>query len=523
MASKFLATGGTQKLDDGTAVIYAASLGSTNLEPSKPVKTNGVLQLVSENLDIGDVNNLATDLVYKTQLEFTEQLGGYVPSPNHQRLYFKTDEKLYKLNSAGVETEIGGGGGGGGISYDAGSVVQGNGIVFRNGTDVDKVKNASYFGLINLPVIGESLLCNDIQLPNVYSVETSITVNETKLTKVSYDGATTTTIDDELAVNKIKNTTGTAEVELETDGKINIIGDSLVKLRANGTTNRLTDYLSLESATDCWMTALKGIYINAFETDNTTPNLTLNAVNGLLTIQAINGNINNLTKGLITLENIPPNPVVERNGFIFNPDDVRVDFNKLDVSKGFLNLDAVNNINLQSTTGAINLSAFGGGGVGVDILAQNGNITLTPGSGSSVLCYNINPLTDNFAVVNKNYLDSRLSVIPTTTPFNLIIAGTDEVNLITTIGEKMEIYAPATITLNRVAFSTTQAGGVDFTAGVYQNGTLIKQMILGGLSYSDQAITPITITKGDIIHIKVIDVGLSTATGLKCCLEGVYQ
>ena len=489
MASKFLATGGTQKLDDGTAVIYAASLGSTNLEPSKPVKTNGVLQLVSENLDIGDVNNLATDLVYKTQLEFTEQLGGYVPSPNHQRLYFKTDEKLYKLNSAGVETEIGGGGGGGGISYDAGSVVQGNGIVFRNGTDVDKV----------------------------------ITVNETKLTKVSYDGATTTTIDDELAVNKIKNTTGTAEVELETDGKINIIGDSLVKLRANGTTNRLTDYLSLESATDCWMTALKGIYINAFETDNTTPNLTLNAVNGLLTIQAINGNINNLTKGLITLENIPPNPVVERNGFIFNPDDVRVDFNKLDVSKGFLNLDAVNNINLQSTTGAINLSAFGGGGVGVDILAQNGNITLTPGSGSSVLCYNINPLTDNFAVVNKNYLDSRLSVIPTTTPFNLIIAGTDEVNLITTIGEKMEIYAPATITLNRVAFSTTQAGGVDFTAGVYQNGTLIKQMILGGLSYSDQAITPITITKGDIIHIKVIDVGLSTATGLKCCLEGVYQ
>jgi hypothetical protein len=145
MASKFLTSGGTQDLDDGTAVIYAASLGATNLEPSKAVKTNGVLQLVSENLDIGDVNNLAADLVYKTQLEFTEQLAGYVPQVGRQRMYFKDDEKLYKKNSNGVETEIGGGGGSGGLSYVSSTPVIANGLTFRSGLSTTELTNIADF------------------------------------------------------------------------------------------------------------------------------------------------------------------------------------------------------------------------------------------------------------------------------------------------------------------------------------------------------------------------------------------
>ena len=403
MASKFLATGGTQKLDDGTAVIYAASLGSTNLEPSKPVKTNGVLQLVSENLDIGDVNNLATDLVNKTQLEFTEQLAGYVPQPNHQRLYFKTDEKLYKLNSAGVETEIGGGGAG--VNFAITSDVVNNGMIFRNNSDLDQIQDRDNFKLVD--VLGtETLSVPDIQLTSanaVFSVGESIVANTSKLSKVSYNPLTTiTTIDVELDVDKIKNTAGTAEVELETDGKINIVGSKKVKVQATGTTDRLQDYLSLESATDCWMTASKGIYLNAFETDNNTPNLTLNAVNGLLTIQAINGNINNLTKGNITLENIPPLGTSELNGFIFNPDAVRVDFNKLDISKGYLGLNAGENTVLQSTTGSLNLIGLGSGGV--VILAQNGDTDLNNVNG------NINLNTENFCNI-RNFSSSGLEIV----------------------------------------------------------------------------------------------------------------
>ena len=192
MASKFLATGGTQNLDDGTAVIYAASLGATNLEPSKPVKTNGVLQLVSENLDIGDVNNLAADLVYKTQLEFTEQLAGYVPQVGRQRMYFKTDEKLYKLNSNNVETEIGGGSGGG-VGFAITSDVVNDGIVFRNNTDTNQIQNTNNFKLID--VLGNKVLAvPDIQMPSVFSVGESIVANTTKITK----------IDGELDVIKLK-------------------------------------------------------------------------------------------------------------------------------------------------------------------------------------------------------------------------------------------------------------------------------------------------------------------------------
>lgn len=64
MADKFLNTGGSGQanISNGTANVYAANLAAANLDPSRPIKTNAVRELVSQNLDIADINNLQSAL-----------------------------------------------------------------------------------------------------------------------------------------------------------------------------------------------------------------------------------------------------------------------------------------------------------------------------------------------------------------------------------------------------------------------------------------------------------------------------
>jgi hypothetical protein len=63
MANKFLNIGGgSVNLENGSVSIYANSLSAKNLTPSFPIKTNSLNKLVSEKLDISDVNNLQSAL-----------------------------------------------------------------------------------------------------------------------------------------------------------------------------------------------------------------------------------------------------------------------------------------------------------------------------------------------------------------------------------------------------------------------------------------------------------------------------
>lgn len=62
MSNKFLGATNAGNLADGTVLIYASSLGASGLNPSYPVKTNSLRQLVSSKLNISDINNLQDTL-----------------------------------------------------------------------------------------------------------------------------------------------------------------------------------------------------------------------------------------------------------------------------------------------------------------------------------------------------------------------------------------------------------------------------------------------------------------------------
>ena len=63
MSNKFLGTSqGSLNLSNGTIPFYGQSLGAQSLDPSKPVKTNSLRQLVSSKYNISDINNLQDKL-----------------------------------------------------------------------------------------------------------------------------------------------------------------------------------------------------------------------------------------------------------------------------------------------------------------------------------------------------------------------------------------------------------------------------------------------------------------------------
>jgi len=77
MSDKFLGYGSSTDITNGTALVYAASLGASNLDPSMPVKTNATRQLVSTKLDISDVNNLQASLNNTISNPFAGELSAH--------------------------------------------------------------------------------------------------------------------------------------------------------------------------------------------------------------------------------------------------------------------------------------------------------------------------------------------------------------------------------------------------------------------------------------------------------------
>ena len=382
MSDKFLNPTGNSNLTDGTADIFINRISINDAEIGKPLKINSQKQVIGGDLEITDINNLSNDLVNKTQLEFTEQLAGYTPPPNHQRLYFKTDEKLYKLNSNNVETEIGGGAGGGGVNFAITSDVVNNGIVFRNNTDINQIQDTDDFKLIE--VLGNKLLSvPDIQLPSVFSVGESIVANTTKLSQISYNPiGTLTTIGGELVVDIIKNTNVNITATTGNIAMTTTAGQLLT------TSSGDTNIRAING--DAYFSSAAGS--TALQSDNASVGIT--AGTGV-NVTATTGDIRTFTDGLLKIVD-----TVGTTGMTIDTQATQLNLMKTNTAWGRLSLTAGNNVLLQSNSYALQLEAFSD----VSVFAQNGDLILN--AGATVLCPNT-PIVP-FSVANKGYVDSKL-------------------------------------------------------------------------------------------------------------------
>jgi len=104
MADKFLNTGGSGNVNisNGTTDIFAATLSSANLDPSRPIKTNAVRELVSSNLDIADINNLQQEL----DNVITQPYNGTLKATDFETdNYFSVNDELQKIDNLTASTE----------------------------------------------------------------------------------------------------------------------------------------------------------------------------------------------------------------------------------------------------------------------------------------------------------------------------------------------------------------------------------------------------------------------------------
>lgn len=145
MSDKFLSSGGSNtNLTNGTATLFGSTIGANNLDPSQPIKTNSVRQLVSSKLDIADINNLDDELKNKDELTFIEDDTHATPIAGRIVIYAKTDGAMYQKDENGIESPLG---------------VSGNFLPLTGGTMTGFINSQSIIPTTtNLYSLGSSLL-----------------------------------------------------------------------------------------------------------------------------------------------------------------------------------------------------------------------------------------------------------------------------------------------------------------------------------------------------------------------------
>ena len=102
MSNKFLGTTTNITLGNGTANIYGATIGASSLDPSMPVKTNSLRQLVSTKLNTSDINGLDTKLNGVLTSPFT---GTLVATDYESSDFFSVNDELHKIANITSATE----------------------------------------------------------------------------------------------------------------------------------------------------------------------------------------------------------------------------------------------------------------------------------------------------------------------------------------------------------------------------------------------------------------------------------
>ena len=104
MSDKFLGTGNSSNVSNGTTIIFGSSLGALNLDPSEPLKTNSTRQLVSTKLLTTDVLGLQNELNDITN-EIDSIKGSIDPTIEPRLTVVEDNTDGISVNTAG-ETEF---------------------------------------------------------------------------------------------------------------------------------------------------------------------------------------------------------------------------------------------------------------------------------------------------------------------------------------------------------------------------------------------------------------------------------
>ena len=190
MSNKFLSTGGAfgANLTDGSVPFYGLSLGAQSLDPSQPIKTNSLRQLVSEKLDITDVNDLENRLnnVLSNPFNGTLQATDFETSN-----YFSVNDELKKIDN------------------------------ITSATQAPDITNMT--GILKVPEIAIDRIYNTGQSVLIDLTTTDIDINATNL-KFNGDNLLTTPYTAEIEATSFKKTGGTNIQYLMGDGSILVSG-----------------------------------------------------------------------------------------------------------------------------------------------------------------------------------------------------------------------------------------------------------------------------------------------------------
>ena len=180
MSNKFLSTSSsTGSVSDGTTTLFGSSIGASNLRPSYPVKTNSLRQLVSEKLDVSDINNLQIQLDNVVQIPYP---GTFIATDYESQTQNSFNDTLQKIDnfqpSTATDTTVSGT-----INTDT---IKVNEIFDPTGTSTLQF-SPTYIGILgaNLQVNG-----NNITQVNDITANRFIVDNGTNIQYLLADGST---------------------------------------------------------------------------------------------------------------------------------------------------------------------------------------------------------------------------------------------------------------------------------------------------------------------------------------------
>ena len=158
-------------------------------------------------------------------------------------------------------------------------------------------------------------------------------------------------------------------------------------------------------------------------------------------------------------------------------------------------------------------------GFGAEITASNqivlGNNTIIGiVSGSNGLC--------DLGSSSKKFKDLYVAGdIYGSTPYDFSFACTDEVNTITSTGQKMYIRAPRDFNVQKFKVSLNAVAGPGFALNIKNNGSnMINTVILGTTITTISPATAVSVLENDEITVEVTNIGSGTGVGLKVYLIG---